>query len=88
MPVDHKRINGPENTEPYHLYSKQHQNKLEETFKKLYVEGKRLDNRKPEELRKICMKQLIRIPTTALIYYPHSRYENRHRDSSKRFRIS
>lgn len=57
MPIDHKRINGPESSESYLLYSTNNNSK--EVYTKLYVEGKRLDNRKSDEHRKICILLLF-----------------------------
>lgn len=57
MPIDHKRINGPENSESYLLYSTDNVSK--EMYTNLFVEGKRLDDRKPDEHRKICILHLF-----------------------------
>lgn len=48
MPVDHRRINGPENSEPYQLFVN--------TRRIETLSDGRSDGRKPNELRKICME--------------------------------
>ncbi|XP_022907300.1 exosome complex component MTR3-like [Onthophagus taurus] len=57
MPVDHKRINGPENTVPYRLYTKLNVKSFKELFSETVNEnGSRLDLRKPNHHRKIFLK--------------------------------
>lgn len=55
MPIDQKRINAPDNSVPYQLYSRlilrSYQEKLEDVLNK---EGKRKNGRKHHEARKIC----------------------------------
>lgn len=59
MPVDHKRINGPDVSVPYRVYSKVHLKTHEEKSKEILNQsGKRKDGRKPNESRKICMKTM------------------------------
>lgn len=55
MPVDQKRINGPENSFSYHLYSQLNSETYENKLKHLInAEGIRKDGRKLNETRKIC----------------------------------
>lgn len=60
MPIDQKRINGPEVSVPYHMYSninnKGHEIKYDIT--------KRSDERSMDEMRKIC--KIIR---TKFLYF-------------------
>ncbi|GLV36347.1 Mtr3 [Carabus blaptoides fortunei] len=56
MPIDYKRINGPDNSEPYHFYSSTAKKSNREIFDELYSRAQRIDGRKPDELRKIYMK--------------------------------
>lgn len=55
MPVDNKRITGPETTVPYQLFTKQQP--WDETFAQSFSKADlRLDDRKSDEHRKICKK--------------------------------
>ncbi|KAJ8938038.1 hypothetical protein NQ318_013946 [Aromia moschata] len=56
MPIDRKRINGPEETVPYNLYTKLNTKSLLQEFDELFCDGKRADNRAPLEHRKIFLK--------------------------------
>lgn len=58
MPVDHRRINGPEDTVPYHLFSKLNIQSLSSKFADVYKNGKRKDDRKSNEHRKMCKYKL------------------------------
>nr|XP_023012430.1 exosome complex component MTR3-like [Leptinotarsa decemlineata] len=59
MPIDHKRINGPEDTVPYQLFSKLNTKSLSKKFKEILKDGKRNDSRAPLEHRKIFLKSGI-----------------------------
>nr|CAI5838096.1 unnamed protein product [Callosobruchus analis] len=56
MVIDHKRINGPEDTLPYQLFIKLNRQSLSEKYKELVQNGKRQDSRTPLEHRKIFIK--------------------------------
>ncbi|KAJ8977952.1 hypothetical protein NQ317_008143 [Molorchus minor] len=56
MPVDHKRINGPEETVPYSLFTKLNTKSLQQQFKEQVRDEKRSDNRLLLEHRKIFIK--------------------------------
>ncbi|XP_030760221.1 exosome complex component MTR3-like [Sitophilus oryzae] len=56
MPVDHKRINGPEESVPYELFARLSGLTSEKAFEQLYKAGKRSDGREFEEHRKIFLK--------------------------------
>ncbi|KAJ8971158.1 hypothetical protein NQ314_000856 [Rhamnusium bicolor] len=56
MPIDHKRINGPDETVPYTLFTKLNTQSLSQQFNKLICNGKRSDCRMPVEHRKIFLK--------------------------------
>lgn len=62
MPVDHKRINGPENTIPYKLYTKLNVKTFKEALQDAVKNGVRNDKRKLDEHRRIC-KQAIETPS-------------------------
>ncbi|KAJ8925372.1 hypothetical protein NQ315_009203 [Exocentrus adspersus] len=59
MPKDHKRINGPEETVPYNLFTKLNTKTLLTKFEEAVCNGKRTDLRVPEEHRKIFLKSGI-----------------------------
>lgn len=59
MPVDHKRINGPEETVSYYLFTKLNTKSLKFQFSESIQEGKRVDGRTPLEHRKICKSLII-----------------------------
>lgn len=50
MPIDQKRINGPEVSIPYHIYS----NSNHKNVDKKYDFTERKDKRTNSEIRKIC----------------------------------
>lgn len=54
MPVDHKRINGPEETVPYNLFTKLNTKSLKVQFNESLKDGSRSDGRTYLEHRKIC----------------------------------
>lgn len=54
MPVDHKRINGPDETYPYSLYAKTNKQSLNEKYEDIKRTGQRSDSRTFLEHRKIC----------------------------------
>lgn len=54
MPIDHKRINGPEITIPYQLFEKLNTQSLKSQFDQEISNGTRKDGRKLDEHRKIC----------------------------------
>lgn len=54
MPNDHKRINGPEETIPYYLFSKLNRQSVSQKFEEIITNGKRLDGRMLLEQRKVC----------------------------------
>lgn len=54
MPVDHKRINGPDETFPYSLFSKLNRKSSIQQLKEILKNNKRSDDRIPIEHRKIC----------------------------------
>ncbi|KAI4466507.1 exosome complex component [Holotrichia oblita] len=56
MPVDHKRINGPENTIPYKLYTKLNVKSFKEALQDAVKNGVRNDKRKLDQHRRIFMK--------------------------------
>ncbi|KAG5881141.1 hypothetical protein JTB14_020844 [Gonioctena quinquepunctata] len=56
MPVDHKRINAPEDTVPYQLFTKLNTKSLPQRFKDVLKDGKRCDSRAPLAHRKIFLK--------------------------------
>lgn len=53
MPVDHKRVNGPENSEPYQLFSDARKKVIQKEVDTI-LKGLRSDGRQADELRKIC----------------------------------
>lgn len=53
MPVDHKRINGPDVSVPYRVHSKIHLTTYEEKLKEV-LNSNRKGGRKLDESRKIC----------------------------------
>ncbi|CAG9859496.1 unnamed protein product [Phyllotreta striolata] len=56
MPVDHKRINGPEDTVPYSLYTKTNKQSLTEQYEEIRKTGQRTDSRAFSEHRKIFVR--------------------------------
>lgn len=58
MPIDHKRINGPENSEPYQLYSDARKITVRKEIEQI-LKGARNDGRKSDELRKICKYEIL-----------------------------
>lgn len=54
MPVDSRRISGPENTLQYFLYSKQKKTYEECEKEMINTLNLRKDGRKPQDVRKIC----------------------------------
>lgn len=56
MPVDHKRINGPENTTPYKLYTKLNVKGFKELLQAAVNNGIRNDKRKCDQHRRIFVK--------------------------------
>lgn len=55
MPIDHKRINGPENSISYRFHSKLNLKTYEEKLLELLSENdKRKDGRACNDTRKIC----------------------------------
>ncbi|CAH1116845.1 unnamed protein product [Phaedon cochleariae] len=56
MPLDHKRINGPDETLPYSLFAKQSTPSWNQIFKELQKEGKRSDARGFLDHRKVFLK--------------------------------
>ncbi|CAG9829070.1 unnamed protein product [Diabrotica balteata] len=56
MPIDHKRINGPEDTLPYELFAKKNKTSLSESFEEILKNGIRSDSRSFQEHRKIFIK--------------------------------
>lgn len=63
MPIDQRRINGPEITIPYHIYVDLSSKKTE-TRKNLLL--KREDGRKHSEIRKMCKVILLLNPTNII----------------------
>lgn len=53
MQYDQKRINGPESV-PYHLNARHKTKSYEDKLAIVFAKGKRLDERKFDEARKIC----------------------------------
>lgn len=56
MPIDHKRINGPEESVPYELFARLSTKKLDQNFKEVSTNKIRFDNRVLEEHRKLFLK--------------------------------
>lgn len=56
MPVDHKRINGPEETLPYNLFAKSDKKSLLQEYEEIVKKGKRIDSRSYLEHRKLFIK--------------------------------
>ncbi|XP_060519302.1 exosome complex component MTR3-like [Cylas formicarius] len=56
MPVDHKRINGPDESVPYQLYARLNTRSLEQRLKDASKDNFRQDSRKFSEQRKIFLK--------------------------------
>lgn len=54
MTTDLKRISVPESI-PYHLYARKKTKSYQEKLVTIFDDGKRRDDRKFEEARKICM---------------------------------
>lgn len=55
MPLDNKRINGPEKTISYEVFAKSRQKYFHEFYKEVInPEGLRSDGRKANDHRKIC----------------------------------
>lgn len=54
MPTDHKRINGPEETLPYYLFTKLNTQSQSHKVKDILKAKKRNDDRPPLDHRKIC----------------------------------
>lgn len=55
MPVDHKRINGPEVSTPYIIYSKSNiKSNHENLYDILNLQKLRKDGRTPDKHRKVC----------------------------------
>lgn len=55
MPIDYKRINGPEDAIPYKLFTKLNTKSLEEQYKScISVNGIRKDGRSVHEHRQLC----------------------------------
>lgn len=68
MPLDHKRINGPDETIPYYLFSKLNTQSLQQKMQLILKRGKRTDSRSLVEHRKIC-KCFIHFNRYMLIIY-------------------
>lgn len=54
MPADRARINGPEDSIPYRLYSTGIRESFQQKVQNLIKKGKRADDRSNLEHRKIC----------------------------------
>ena len=55
MPVDQKRINGPEGSFSYTIFEKENEWTFDEKYTKLFKsDGTRADGRKNDESRKFC----------------------------------
>lgn len=54
MPSDQKRLNGPENSVSYHLHSVEQLQDYETRLRSLLSGEVRRDDRKLDEIRKIC----------------------------------
>lgn len=82
MPIDHKRINGPEESVPYELFARLSGITSEKTFEEIQSANKRCDGRDLDEHRKICMF-MVRISYLILIIHL-LRFKKWSRHSSKR----
>jgi len=56
MPIDHKRINGPEESVPYELFARSSTKFLKDELTNVYRYNSRCDNRELKEHRKIFLK--------------------------------
>lgn len=86
MPIDHKRINGPDETLPYYLFSKLNTQSLLQKLHEVVKNDKRQDNRSLLEHRKIC-KLILMNSLNCTNNFSHFSCENWCCQSSKRLSL-